>query len=119
VNGFTPDAARLLVRHRWPGNVRELANAVERAAVLADGARVGAEDLPDDVSRPSRGGSASAGDTLAEVERAHVLALLGEENGHREKAAKRLGIGVATLYRKLKEWGEEGRSGRGGDDAGD
>ncbi|MFN7989196.1 MAG: sigma 54-interacting transcriptional regulator [Thermoanaerobaculia bacterium] len=119
VNGFTPDAARLLVRHRWPGNVRELANAVERAAVLADGARVDAEDLPDDVARPSRGGSASAGDTLAEVEKAHVLALLGEENGHREKAAKRLGIGVATLYRKLKEWGEEGRSGRGGGDAGD
>jgi DNA-binding NtrC family response regulator len=108
VSGFSPEAARLLVRHRWPGNVRELANAVERAAVLAAGGRVDAEDLPEDVGRPSRPGGA-AGDTLAEVEKAHVLAVLGEENGHREKAARRLGIGVATLYRKLKEWGEEGR----------
>ncbi len=108
VMGFTPEAARLLLRHPWPGNVRELANAVERAAVLADGARVDAEDLPDEIARPARGSGAS-GDTLADVERAHVLAILGEEKGHREKAAKRLGIGVATLYRKLKEWGEEGR----------
>ncbi len=109
VSGFTPDAARLLLRHDWPGNVRELANAVERAAVLADGVRVGAEDLPDEIARPERGAGA-AGDTLADVEKAHVLAVLGEENGHREKAAKVLGIGVATLYRKLREWGEEGRS---------
>ena len=108
VSGFTAEAARLLLRHRWPGNVRELANAVERAAVLADGARVGAEDLPDEIARPGRGAGA-AGDALADVERAHVLSVLGEENGHREKAAKRLGIGVATLYRKLKEWDEPGR----------
>jgi DNA-binding NtrC family response regulator len=108
VDGFTPEAARLLQRHRWPGNVRELANAVERAAVLADGARVGAEDLPDEISRPARV-SGAEGETLAEVEKAHVLFVLGEENGHREKAARRLGIGVATLYRKLKEWDESGR----------
>jgi transcriptional regulator with PAS, ATPase and Fis domain len=107
VSGFSSEAARLLVRHRWPGNVRELANAVERAAVLAAGPRVDVEDLPDEIARPARSGGA-AGDTLAEVEKAHVLALLGEENGHREKAARRLGIGVATLYRKLKEW-EAGR----------
>lgn len=108
LSGFTPEAARLLLRHPWPGNVRELANAVERAVVLADGARVDAQDLPDDIARPARGSGAS-GDTLADVEKAHVLAILGEEKGHRDKAAKRLGIGVATLYRKLKEWGEEGR----------
>ena len=108
VSGFSPEAGRLLARHRWPGNVRELANAVERAAVLAAGPRVDVEDLPDEIARPARGGAA-AGDTLADVEKAHVLAVLGEESGHREKAAKRLGIGVATLYRKLKEWGEEGR----------
>jgi len=108
VSGFSPVAARLLVRHRWPGNVRELANAVERAAVLADGPRVDAEDLPDEIARPARGGSPAV-DTLAEVEKAHVLAVLGEESGHREKAARRLGIGVATLYRKLREWDEAGR----------
>ena len=48
-------------------------------------------------------------DLARDVAKAHVLAVLGEESGHREKAAKRLGIGVATLYRKLKEWGQEGR----------
>ncbi len=108
VTGFTPEAARLLLRHPWPGNVRELANAVERAAVLADGARVGVEDLPDEIGRPGRAAGTS-GDTLADVERTHVLAILADEKGHREKAARRLGIGVATLYRKLKEWGEERR----------
>ena len=60
MNGFSPEAARLLLRHPWPGNVRELANAVERAAVLADGARIDAEDLPDEIARPTRGSGAWA-----------------------------------------------------------
>jgi DNA-binding NtrC family response regulator len=106
VSGFTARAAAALLRHTWPGNVRELANVVERAVVLARGPRVDVEDLPEELQRaapPSRSGLAR---TLAEVERVHTLAVLDASGGHRERAAKQLGIGVATLYRKLREWEE-------------
>jgi DNA-binding NtrC family response regulator len=105
VTGFTPGAANQLVRHAWPGNVRELENAVERAVVLARGTRVTEEDLPEEVglalpAAPAPGEARS----LAEVEREYILAVLRAEGGHKGKAAARLGIGTATLYRKLKEY---------------
>jgi DNA-binding NtrC family response regulator len=101
---LTPDAANLLVRHTWPGNVRELENALERAIALMRSDRVDADDLP-----PELGAAPPAvqhdGEirTLAEVERDHIAAALRASGGNRAKAAERLGIGVATLYRKLKE----------------
>jgi DNA-binding NtrC family response regulator len=101
IPGFTPAAARLLLRHGWPGNVRELQNVVERAAVLCAGPRIDADDLPDELRQPAR----SAARTLAEVERRHVLATLARHAGHRERAARELGIGVATLYRRLRAYG--------------
>jgi DNA-binding NtrC family response regulator len=104
VSGFTPAAAQQLLRYHWPGNVRELENAVERAVVLARRSRIDADDLPAEVSvavphtmapddiRP-----------LAEVERDYIGSVLRAVGGNRTQAAARLGIGTATLYRKLKE----------------
>jgi DNA-binding NtrC family response regulator len=96
------------VRHNWPGNVRELENAVERAVVLARRSRVDAEDLPDDVG----GAVAEAAITgavrpLADVERDYVLAALRAMGGNRANAARALGIGAATLYRKLRDYAAE------------
>jgi DNA-binding NtrC family response regulator len=102
---FSPAAAQQLLRHTWPGNVRELENAVERAAVLATKARIDVEDLPEDLRvmpAPHGGGDPCS---LAEVERQHILAVLQAVGGNRAKAASTLGIGTATLYRKLKEYG--------------
>jgi DNA-binding NtrC family response regulator len=109
VTGFTPAAADLLLRWGWPGNVRELQNVVERALVLARSNRIEAEDLPDEIRRSvalmGGPGAAPASRTLADVEREHILSVLDSVDGNRTRAATILGIGSATLFRKLKEYG--------------
>ncbi len=108
ITAFTPAAADQLLRWGWPGNVRELQNVVERALVLAQGKRIEVEDLPDEVRRSEPGigspGVAPTSHTLAEVERGHILGVLDAAGGNRTKAAAMLGIGPATLFRKLKEY---------------
>ncbi len=106
VDAFTPRAADLLLKWTWPGNVRELQNVVERAVVLAQGHRVEVEDLPEEL-RPESG-RAIEGESLrlADVERAHILRVLERVGGNRTKAAAALGIGAATLFRRLKEMGD-------------
>jgi two-component system response regulator FlrC len=101
---LTPAAERRLAASSWRGNVRALANALERAAILADGdvideAHLWIEDAP----------AARAADPavkpLAELERDAVLRALAQVGGNRRKAAELLGIGERTLYDKLKKYG--------------
>jgi two-component system, NtrC family, response regulator HydG len=101
---LTPDAANALLRYSWPGNVRELENALERATALARSDRIGVDDLPPEVGVPLAP-DVSTGEirTLADVERDYIAAALRASGGNRAKAAEQLGIGVATLYRKLKQ----------------
>jgi two-component system response regulator HydG len=101
--GFTPAAERILLAHGWPGNVRELENAVVHAAAIARGAAIGPEHLPDDLVAPPAAAPAAAR-TLAEVEREHVLAVLEACGGSPVEAARRLGIGRNTLWRKLRSY---------------
>jgi two-component system response regulator HydG len=105
MHGFTPAAADQLLRYSWPGNVRELQNAIEHATVLTDGTRIDAADLPEDVRlsvpRPS---SADLTMPLADVERRYILAVLDANDGNRTRTAHQLGIGAATLYRKLRSY---------------
>jgi two-component system response regulator HydG len=107
--GFTPDVADQLLRYDWPGNVRELENAVERAVVLASQSRLQVEDLPEEV-RMALPGSTIAGPgtvrPLEEIERDYILAALAANQGNQAKTAAALKIGTATLYRKLKQYGE-------------
>jgi two-component system, NtrC family, response regulator HydG len=105
--GFSPAAANQLTRYGWPGNARELGNAIERAVVLAAGDRIELADLPDEVTRPLPPVHA-AGEvrSLADVEREYILSVLAACDGNRQKAAAQLQIGVATLYRKLKLYGD-------------
>jgi DNA-binding NtrC family response regulator len=101
---LAPKAANLLLRYTWPGNVRELENALERAVVLARGDRIGVDDLPPEVgTAPSTIQTASEIRTLAELERDYIAAALRASGGNRAQAAQQLGIGAATLYRKLKQ----------------
>jgi DNA-binding NtrC family response regulator len=103
--GFTPRAAHQLVRYAWPGNVRELENAVERAVVLAAGNRIDVGDLPDEVGAALPAVDApGAVRPLAAVERDYIRAALAANGGNRTRTAEQLGIGAATLYRKLKEY---------------
>jgi DNA-binding NtrC family response regulator len=104
--GFTPEAQRLLCAYDWPGNVRELGNAVRHAAALARGRTIGPEHLPDEVRSPPRR-RAAAERTLAEVEREHVLRVLERCGGSQAEAARVLGIGRNTLWRKLRSYGAD------------
>jgi DNA-binding NtrC family response regulator len=105
VSGFSPAAAQQLVRHDWPGNVRELENAVERAVVLASGHRIDVDDLPEEVglALPAVAAAGSVR-TLREIERDYIAAVLRANDGNRTRTAQQLGIGAATLYRKIKEY---------------
>ena len=93
-----------LERHTWRGNVRELRNAVERSMIMADGNRLTADCLAPEFHAAA--GSADP-DSLAldDLERRHILRVLEHTRGNKAEAARLLGIGIATLYRKLDGYG--------------
>lgn len=103
---LTPRAVDQLVRYDWPGNVRELENAMERALALARGRHIEVEDLPEDVRGALPGAVITGGvRTLEALERDYILAALEHNAGNQTVTARQLGIGAATLYRKLKRYG--------------
>jgi DNA-binding NtrC family response regulator len=105
---LSEEARRRLSTHDWPGNVRELRNVVERAAALAQGDTIEADQvLPPAPAQAPEGKAGEAGTapvTLDELERRHILRVLEEAGGNRERAAAILGISARTLYRKLREY---------------
>jgi len=104
--GFTPNAMLALKNYDWPGNIRELQNVVERAVALTTGNMVHLEDLPDDIRRHHPEDDKivlPVGVTMEEIERLAILQTLKKTHGDKELAARLLGIGLATLYRRLKE----------------
>ncbi|MBK9030663.1 MAG: sigma-54-dependent Fis family transcriptional regulator [Myxococcales bacterium] len=99
-----------LVAAPWPGNVRELRNVLERAVILADGRVIDDAHLWLEPAAPAAAG-ASVGSgalptlALEELERMAIDQALAETGGNRKDAAARLGIGLRTLYEKLKRYG--------------
>ncbi len=104
---LSPAAARLLQAYAWPGNVRELQNAVKHGVALAEGGVIEVDHLPEDLlaaparARRDRGGPLRP---LADVEREHVLRVLEACGGSHVEAARALGIGRNTLWRKLRRY---------------
>lgn len=105
-------AVGMLQSYHWPGNVRELQNICERAGVLCQDDQVEASMIEPWLATPevkaenlSRQGR--PGFLMEDMERALIEQTLVKFNGHREKTAKMLGIGVRTLGMKLKKWREE------------
>jgi DNA-binding NtrC family response regulator len=104
--GFSPAAMAALKSYYWPGNVRELQNVVERAVALCTGNMVDLADLPDEIRRHSPADDQiilPVGASMEEIERLAILQTLKKTDGDKELAARLLGIGLATLYRRLKE----------------
>ncbi|HEX8853613.1 MAG TPA: helix-turn-helix domain-containing protein, partial [Pyrinomonadaceae bacterium] len=133
---LSEEARARLSAYDWPGNVRELRNTIERAAALSAGDVIQADqtvhafartraphesaatasaspsstshtstsDIPSDGARPPV--------TLEELERTHILRVLSEAGGNRERAAVILGISARTLYRKLREYETNSANGR-------
>ena len=107
---ISPEALDLLVRYPWPGNVRELANAIERALVVGKPPLVEPDNLPLSLAQAR---PAAVGDTLADVEKAHIQAILDRTGWNISRAARILDIDRVTLYSKIRkfELGGEGTSG--------
>jgi len=115
------EARKRLQNYSWPGNVRELRNCLERAAAISTGDTIGVEQLPfvslsNNKSAITAGPSgavsaqAAAPVTLEELEREHILRVLTESDGNRERTAAILGISSRTLYRKLREYESQSNS---------
>ncbi len=118
---LSDEALRTMMRHDWPGNVRELENSLERATALSSGPVLHLGDLPTqlqqqglqqdfDARHAGRGDEADASAApgvkpLADLERDAILGAIRTLNGDKLQAARLLGIGKTTLYRKLKEYG--------------
>jgi two-component system response regulator HydG len=103
---ISEDAMRRLVAYDWPGNVRELENAIERAVALGSGPIVHVGDLPSSLHYPSHERVPEKEELLPleELERRAILRTLRETGGDKLAAARMLGIGKTTLYRKLKQY---------------
>ncbi|MFO0746966.1 MAG: sigma 54-interacting transcriptional regulator, partial [Myxococcota bacterium] len=119
VTSVAKDAMVLLQRYGWPGNVRQLEMVLKNASVFADGNVLGARDFdafPEIVGGPSAGAASAAnaqaptfaslaGKTLADLERAAIVASLRENKGNKKRTAEQLGIDRRTLYNKLAAYG--------------
>jgi DNA-binding NtrC family response regulator len=105
---LSAEALDRLLAYAWHGNIRELENAMERAAILAGGDAVGADDLPPHIAaRLDLGGPPSLPRqmSLADAERACIVQTLERCGWNHSRAADALGIGRTTLWRKRKEYG--------------
>jgi two-component system, NtrC family, response regulator AtoC len=109
---IAPETLRAIRAYGWPGNVRELRNALERAIVLCKSSRLTPGDLPPEVRGPSTPAAAEAtprrpraSRELEHVVKEHVLQVYGETGENLAQAARALGIGRATLRRKLRDYG--------------
>jgi DNA-binding NtrC family response regulator len=101
---ISDEAMARLVAYDWPGNVREMQNAVQRAVVLSSDRHLGADDFAFVATGDSKLGCGQEIVSLAELERRAVVQAVREAGGNRIAAARLLGIGKTTLYRKLKEY---------------
>ena len=99
------EAMQAMLAYDWPGNVRELRNTLERAVVLAEGEIITLHDLPDKFRNLDLEGipTSSLRQALDDYERDYIRRSLVENKGNKEATAARLGIDLATLYRKLKK----------------
>ncbi len=112
VSGITPAARKVLMAYSWPGNVRELKNAIESMVVMdADGV-IDVDDLTEELQggdglavEATAGSDGLVGKSMKEIEKHYLAETLKLTDGNREEAARLLGIGERTLYRKIGDYG--------------
>jgi len=109
---LSDDALKMMLAYDWPGNVRELENCLERACALTTGPLIHIGDLPTSL-RSAPGTSTIPAEIsskimpIAELEKQTILNAIAQLNGDKLAAARLLGIGKTTLYRKLKEYASQ------------
>jgi len=112
IKGVSSPARRKLLAFDWPGNVRQLRNVVESMVVVDYDGLLDIDDLPEELAEPvepavepsAQSLAGLVGKSLEEIERLFIAETLRATGGNREEAAKMLGIGERTLYRKIKEY---------------
>ena len=106
VRGISDDAMTRLMAYDWPGNVRELENAMERGVALGSGPVLQLTDLPSSLHYGTSHRLPGSDELvpLEELERRAIFRALRETGGDKLAAARLLGIGKTTLYRKLKQY---------------
>ena len=109
---ISEEALRALDQYDWPGNVRELENSIDRACALSSGPTLQTGDLPSPIQNihhrlPQEGASGPRIVPLCDVEKQVILRTIDQLKGDKLLAARLLGIGKTTLYRKLKEYSGE------------
>jgi DNA-binding NtrC family response regulator len=110
VQGIKPEVIKAMMKYPWKGNIRELENMIERAVVLSQQNMLELFHFPilaagmDDAQREL---TFEIGMSLTEVEKSYIQRTLYFYNDDKQKASKTLQIGLATLYRKIKEYGLE------------
>ena len=107
--GFAPGALGVLRKYHWPGNIRELENRVKKAAVLADGPLVTAEDL--DLGQDALEPSLPLADAVEEFRNRYISEILERNGGNRTKTAKDLDVDPRTIFRHLEKIESERRGG--------
>jgi DNA-binding NtrC family response regulator len=114
---LSDDAIKAMLAYDWPGNVRELENCLERSYAFTTGPLIHRMDLPREIANlpiPESSNTNGNGNghlkivPIAELEKQTILRALTELNGDKLQAARLLGIGKTTLYRKLKDYGAQG-----------
>jgi DNA-binding NtrC family response regulator len=109
---LSDEALKVMLAYNWPGNVRELENCLERACALTTGPIIQVRDLPTDIHSARDASSIGAEVSskiipMAELEKQTILGTVAQLNGDKLLAARLLGIGKTTLYRKLKEYASQ------------
>jgi len=110
VTGITEVAMTALLNYDWPGNIRQLRNSIRTMVVMCDHKELDMADIPPEIHQMRQLGAGTrapaglAGVSLNELEKQAIIDTLAKTKGNREKAAKILGIGERTLYRKIKEY---------------
>jgi DNA-binding NtrC family response regulator len=106
ITGISDEAMAAIMAYNWPGNVRELVNCIESSVVMARGRSIDLESLPEYLTYKTIDADTDMeGGLLQELERKTIGEVLGETGGDKTKAAKILGIGLRTLYRKVEKYG--------------
>lgn len=104
ITGMDDAVKERLLAYTWPGHVRELRNVIERACILCDGPLLDLASLPLEL-QAAVAPTAPAGYDLESVEREHIRRVLVQTGGNKTLAAELLGIGLTTLYAKVKRYG--------------
>ncbi len=111
ISGLTRRAQGIMATYPWPGNIRELENVVGNACMMVDSKFIDINDLPEMLRAPFTGESAIDEGLLSldEVQRRHVMRVLGRVGGNKARAAEILGLGRATIYQMLSRMKIEGK----------